>query len=342
MMMLNLTTTFNQTTNASSKLLNDSFKNRPLSSRNAEIFFGIIITQVIIVVLVNSIFLYAVISVKRACYRASDVFMMGLFISYIIYNLAFVTFFKNAQGETIESLFTRIMGILFDFWFFSSLTFVILLSVDRYIAIKQPFFYDTLTWRYTIYSISFGLLLPLAYTLYIQFFEYHILSVDIPILFLFITLTTSNYYVYCEAKRQLATIAVNTVGDKDEHQLRSLRKQRWRSLKICFSMVASTFVLRLPHSTLNIFSTYAPHLFTGNRNTMQWIFYTTVFIENTNAIVDPLLYGCFNHDIRRTLRLKFNTVEHFLERLHCFKYFMKRNRSATNRSSFLSELQTFV
>lgn len=178
---------------------------------------------------------------------------------------------------------------------------LILMTVDRYINIKYPFYYENLPTRKIIFMIvTSWAITVLSVTMYLYFGAdgYHRVVISTFLLGIAtFTLALSNIRIYIIAQSHVK--AIKKYSTDNNNAARRNRITTLKSTYVCFSIIFSFVITWLPlfiHNAMFLLKIYRP----APSKTFTQI---VVRLAMVNSLLDPLLYFCFNKDLKHELKL---------------------------------------
>ena len=181
---------------------------------------------------------------------------------------------------------------------------LILITSDRCINIKFPFEYENIKTKKVILMITCSWVITTIFViLYVEVVTSEYYRVVISTILLGVatfSLTLSNLTIYIIARRHVNAIQMNTTYCDVKK-----RKGILKSTYVCFSFILSFVISWLPlflHNVMALVEEYKPShkkLFTK----------VVVRMAMLNSLLDPLLYICFNRDVKRELKMIFTKMK---------------------------------
>ena len=227
-------------------------------------------------------------------------YLCCLFVSHVIAALVVssitITFYECPDHVWRTLVFVR------EFTTGMELSFTVLLSLERYVAIQKPFVYCRLNVRHGV-----GATLALVGVVVI-FVVWLAVSVTGYAFGLFGTcsgcvfVTYSSYCSYRTIKghcRRISSMTVSTnAKDKNQHRV-TLRKRQVKSLKIC-SMIAITYLCSWVPLSIYTLVTYWQQTFYGNHfsNDLSNVF---IMFGYTNSLMDAFIFFYVSTEARKTI-----------------------------------------
>ena len=174
--------------------------------------------------------------------------------------------------------------------------FTIIQSIERYVAIRKPFFYARLAKFHAILFLSVTSILPLAFCVGRIYTQATLIFGCLITILGGIFISATNIFLYRSVKKQCKEIT-KTIIDRSEQRQKDrrkvMRKRKLRSLKMCI------------YITISYLLTWCPLVVFAIAHVMGWldIYYITAatLIGFSNGIWDVLIYFYFNEKARRVL-----------------------------------------
>nr|XP_047136780.1 D(1)-like dopamine receptor [Hydra vulgaris] len=197
-----------------------------------------------------------------------------------------------------------------------SISNLMLLTIDRVIAVTKPFFYtDKFLNKYVYYFISiswlFAVLDILTFELlatYVEVFHELFYTILHSCLVCFIslgliTLTLSNFFIFVEARRQLHKINALSANQLNHKTLGHAKE--CRLIRITIGLVMVFLICWIPCFVLSL-----RFLLTQNLN---FRFLMSVWIiAVVNYLLNPFIYLCLSHDAKTEFRITFFRLKTFV------------------------------
>ena len=250
--------------------------------------------ELVILSLFNLLALYIMLLNRELRRHFHDYLLMALFVSHLvcaIMNLAFMGMILAKSFEGIDYVWKVRDGTAgFEF------VFTILISIDRYFAIRRPFFYARLRKSHAILFVSLSMIAPILFGIW-RFFSdvvYYIACLIAVLCGVFISI--SSILLYRSVKKQCEGIAKTIVETSDKTRKSSkndLRRRKLKSLKICIYIAASYLFTWIPLITVS-----AVQLLFQFSGLYPFGFQIVGF---SNGIWDVLIYFYFNQRARLKL-----------------------------------------
>ena len=264
----------------------DSFQSLPSFTTILLLLKG----QAGLIMVVNiSIFCFVALN-KTLNKNPSNLFLLSLFLSHIILGISgFIKAFRQSD-YLINIIITSILAGFLS---------LVLVTIDRYVAIKYPFQHQKLT-RFVAITVTFLVVwLPTSITIIylltlnldIKFSQ--ILCVAI-ILIAAMVLISTNIYVYSIARTHIKRIKNINV---ETNQVRNQRRRKQRTMKpiyICATIVFTFLITWMPTLVVNF-------LVILNKLTLKekiMTFTYTIPMASIDCIINPIIYVVFNRQIR--------------------------------------------
>lgn len=223
------------------------------------------------------------------------------------YNLALALLFASHFTTGIALLITSILNLasahdnvvsllelIRDCSISLEINFTILLSFERFIAVRKPFFYAKLTTRHGAAAIGVVLALTAFFTIWRTISTKAYISAFFVAIIGAVLIIVSNFLLYRSVKRQCRQIAA-TIIDKSSKQQndkrQGIRKRELRSLKVCL-FIASSYIL-----------TWVPLIViqTIFQNDDSILFKFLAIVTFTNGIWDVFIFFALNFKARTKL-----------------------------------------
>lgn len=266
-------------------------------------------------ILINTTCLYLVLTDRQLKLKLMNVFLIGLFLSYDL--LSAVDICRSVfafLGYSLRPGYNPLIGGFVRFVFLRiSICFLVLLSIDRYLAVKHPFFYKTLTWKHgTVAAIVNAVLSFVCFVNDIlmekSYYSVYIYVYNALVAIVAIIITALTWSVYKVAKQQQLQISKVTIKDYNKDlETRTAEhrhtKMRVKSMVISLGIVLTFTMFWMP---LWVYSFVSPR--TGNDNMAAKL----LLFSTLDTIVNPVLYIGLNREVRRsfTKRLLNNRVQY--------------------------------
>ena len=183
------------------------------------------------------------------------------------------------------------------------MVFTIFLSLDRFIAIRKPFFYAKLNDKHTTFSVVLFVAVNFAFGVW-YFLERTSANVFALVFVLVgsVFMAVSNTLLYRSVKRQCFNIASTIVHRSSEiqnNELNDLKRRQLKSLTIC-ALIAATFLST--YLPLVLF-TYLRLVFRVGTNTAIYTNMALGAFSYSNGIWDVLIFLHLNRCAKRRLRM---------------------------------------
>ena len=276
------------------------------SGPSAEVYIVLIFTAIVslitlhFTILLNALVMVAVKTTPRlrgtkanillACLAATDL-MVGLTVqpSYI----TMVIFFLEVKGINELCAFERVSGILFNMFCGVSLFHLVLVSVERYLAIKHPFYYDghiTTTRLIIASSIAWILaLLPAIMDFLDISFEFLMVIFDDVIMVCTISvIVICHIIVYIVVRRHEKQIITQQVSLEARQKFAKEKK----ALKTTTVIIITVFLCYSPTISISYFMEAVAV------NVAVIVFFLGVALTLLNSLINPLIYAARNRQFR--------------------------------------------
>ena len=262
----------------------------------------VFLIESLILVALNILAAYVIFTSSRLRSLFNNILLLLLFVAHTVtgvFNLLRCFFVLGwLTGETTSNAIT----ILRDAFTTIEVHFNVLLSMERFFAIRKPFLYARLTRTHAWLSIGVALMLSIVFVINRIFLTN--LAFLVAAMFVFagaIIITISNSLLYRSIQKQCREIAATIVDASNEKKLmrRKLVKDReMKSLKICL-MIAASYLL----TWLVMMSGYTIiEQVVSEKHYTEHLLFIFAIIGFSNGIWDVLIFFHWNSTALRKVR----------------------------------------
>ena len=271
-----------------------------------------LLINAILIVLVNLYVLLLIARKRSHLPSICNIFLFGLLMSHLgagtVSSLMFnVDSAINNSTHEHNGMYERLTLCIYHFCGVSTFCMIILVTIDRLLAIKWPFIYNQLTWKFCAFSISTIMVFPIIFIIFELRIEIHSYNI---ILFCkamtSIVLAFSHHLIYREVKAQFQKISKTIVCDDltlQGEKREKLNQRMVKSTRMCYFIVLSNIIFWIPCSITSVFILNQGNKY-WNEITIQVQCAVYVFL-NVNSIKDPLMYVVLNKSLKDQFLLDF-------------------------------------
>ena len=230
-------------------------------------------------------------NIALACLSTTDL-VVGLLVQPL--HIMHASFLLSGQGNIFYSLNKVLVTVTLTFkCLMVSFTHLILLSAERYIAVRHPFAYESKVTEARIIIASclawiIALLLPLeqpkAEPGFVKIFVVFIL---VPVLLYFPAMIYFNCAVYKEVSRSEKQIAANQVSLEANEKILKNKKAFYTTIVV----LLASFLCHIPRNIF--FAIFVSTRVTERKNTegIETALYLLPLIPVLNSLLNPLIYA---------------------------------------------------
>ena len=265
-----------------------------------DVIFFIFFLENLILVTINILAAYIIITSKRLRSVFNNFLLCLLFITHVttgFFNLVRCIFLL--RWVVVDPKVADAIEITRDSFTALEIHLTILLSMERYLAIRKPFMYARLGKIHASLSISVAVFFSLLFMILRILWNG---SIAIATMFVFagaVAITITNLLLYRSIKRQCREIAATIVDNSNELKLKRkklVKDREMKSLKICL-MIAVSYLL----TWLVLMSGYTV-LQRIKSNRYQNLKFVFAIIGFSNGIWDVMIFFHLNSTARRRIR----------------------------------------
>lgn len=265
----------------------------------------------IIGIVLNGTISFIIMSNRRLRRRKSNKFLLNLLLSDMCVCVSFFCYsVVNISDERMNFDSHMTFAFLISVFMLLSLDNLIVVTLDRLIAVKWSFYYQNklkakhvyvticAAWSITVLYFIILMVVRHSSTILIAFglVHYSFLSV---IIAGFVVMLVTNIIIYVEAKRQLRAISktfVSATLSKTERGKNMQRHKECRLVRISMSMVLSFVIFWLP-SVISCFYMKVQETFLSEE-----YHYVSWCLVSLNYICDPLIYVALSKDVKTEIK----------------------------------------
>ena len=266
----------------------------------------IFILEQLLACFLNGLSIIAILKSKTLRTKFNNLILNFLFISHFINGIVgivtTVLLTEQLPVNVINSLFvTR------DFCYILAFCFTVLLSIDRYIAVRFPFFYQTLSKKYQISSVFVIILFNVVFTVWRGFSKSAFIF-----LMAFTTIgiriaNIANILLFRSVKRQCSAIAATIVLDNTSTQHNRQQQQRnatmrrsLKSLKLCIIVASSLLLVVMPTFVQpSLIKKFVGKKTSDDKTTDKGISMFITIVASSNGLWDVLIFLFINSEARK-------------------------------------------
>ncbi|XP_078344014.1 melanocyte-stimulating hormone receptor-like [Oculina patagonica] len=223
-------------------------------------------------------------NIALACLAATDamvgIFVQPLYISFVITTL---------QGETTSDAcpLQNVAKYSMNFFSFSSLVHLVLMSADRYLAIKQSYSYEHIVTkaRVLVASAIAWIFTTVVLILYFIDRDIFLLIQNSFVVIFMVLIAISSVVVYGEARRHERQIAAQQVSVEAREKF--LKEKR--VLKLTTTIVVSVFSNYLPIISFRIIKNVLKDRV--SIDTIYAVYFSAGSLVLVNSFINPLIYS---------------------------------------------------
>ena len=290
----------------------------PLKSyvqKNIKIFFALDVVPAFMTIIGNSVFLLTLIR-TRSLHKPSNILLGALCISDLLVGLVSRPLYISLLIKMLlgyEMNAELVLAVHFTFILCCGLSFnlAVYISIDRYVAICHPFFYQQFVTckKYTASAIAALVVwLILAFTRCVDYTTNHEYQ---SIIFITISVCSTTTILVCYAKifavmlKQSASVQnMGTLDGQNVEEIRNRKKERTKTYMV--ALVIGFFLLC--YTPLAVFLAYL--IATGASYNSDSVFIARMWVDFfilLNSCVNPVIYCVKSTEIRHACKKIFTT-----------------------------------
>ena len=251
-------------------------------------------------IFLNSVAFGIIVSSRSLRSSFYNVLLSALFMSHLLNGICIVIYISFDLWLEVSQTTYQVAVTSRDCAISLEINFTIVLSFERFIAVRKPFLYAKLTKIHGIASIAVAFGLTTFFTVWRQFSTKAYFSAFIVITSGGIFIIISNFLLYRSVKKQCCQIAATIVDrstQKQNERRNEIRKRQLKSLKICLFIASSYILTWFPLIVVTV----------RNRNTDISLLLRKIFavVSFSNGIWDVLIFFGLNAEARRRLMQRF-------------------------------------
>ena len=219
-----------------------------MSQQNLKILYICFIVEGVLMIIFNLIALRVIIFLKRLKTSFYSLTLALLFAAHLSTGtILLVKAILDLASVYADDM--KLVEAVRDCSISLEVNFTILLSLDRFVAVRKPFFYAKLTTRHGLASIGGAFSLTTFFTIWRTISTKAYISAFFVTIFGAVLIVVSNFLLYRSVKRQCRQIA-STIVDKSSRQQhdkrQDIRNRELRSLKVCLFIAISYILTWVP------------------------------------------------------------------------------------------------
>ena len=282
------------------------------TSNFLDVYNGSTISMCVAGNLLLLVVIYVILKTKRIRKNHSSKFLVSLLFSDLLLSMTVIVVFSETwytyykTNKTMSYMSSAFFRLLATTPLYMSLN-IMLVSIDRLVAIKWPFFYTGTVRSVHVYAIILcGWSLGTVYLVIEYSRPYNKSDVLIEATYsfsavfvlTFITLAIINTEIYIITKRQIKsvhssnTVSRNQIGSSKYKSRKYLNKHEIKAIKVCYGVVISYLVCDCLKLASAIY-------FIVKRQPLELLDIISGYIYILNTIFDPIVYVVINKNIRK-------------------------------------------
>ena len=251
---------------------------------------------------------------QQTAAKLSHVFLVTLFVSHTVSCLNGIPaeIFINQDKRKFDEQFRLVQDIFFvthELIFICEVLTTIAISIDRYVAIRKPFYYQTLTRKNAYYVVMTIVFIATTHSISAFIFDTTYTAISFLVVLGCFAICVCNYRLFREVKRQCILTISNVVSEdltKKRQIKRRIKLRQLRSLRMCLVIVVTFMVLWIPYLVVFILSRIRKELFSDHYFLLKMVEMLAIL----NGIVDVLTFFIMKRQARKMF------VKIFLPCLH--------------------------
>lgn len=243
---------------------------------------------------------------KASVYKKyHNVLLAGLIISHSGNGLSnMIQYILHQASVDVDIL--KVWWLSRDIFYALAISYTLLLSIDRYLAIKKPFYYGTLTSRYILFVNLCAFFVSGTYKTAVVLSPVAF-SMLPPLIFLVtVVLAVVNSVLYWEVKKQCGTIIATSVHEShQQHQLhvKNVKQRQFKTLKMCVVITVTYTLFWTPFVVLaGVYFVYEKEKSVWN---LKRYFGLVALLD---CIVDAIIYMKMNKDVKKEFYKKTSVI----------------------------------
>ncbi|XP_066927859.1 histamine H2 receptor-like [Clytia hemisphaerica] len=177
---------------------------------------------------------------------------------------------------------------------------LMLVTLDRFLAIQFPMLYSRLTTHMLILALFIVWLIPVMFLLATLAIQLSRLAFVIITFSSMVILLLNNILIYGIAKKQvknIKSVLIQTTDRKNTNKINRQSASHHRAFFICAAMVLSYIIAWLPATIYVLYDSLV------EENKVSNVYLNLiVFLAFANSISDPIIYTWFNRKLKKKLK----------------------------------------
>ena len=279
----------------------------------------IFIFESVLIITSNTAVIAIIVKASHLLRKLHNLYLLTLLISHVFVGLTAICLdlelliVENSTHYISPTIFLISKSIHVAIIVYSFVS-VVLVTLDRFLAVKFPFLYEKITKRVFAVSLLVGAILPIS-CLVLSLIGLEEMCYTVFVLASFvvvIVLIVSNGMIYILLKKEYAAITKTIVTNRKDdykHITEKLKKRQCTSVKLCLIIVLSFVICWLP-TAVNI-GIIAIVGYDGHPLKSKVVLIRTIglILSYGNSIIDPITYVLLNRGVRKEIRKSFRNSQ---------------------------------
>ena len=278
----------------------------PMSTLNV-VQHGVIIFIISVSISFSSFIIWLMFVEKRARRRCSNKIFLSLIFAHLVNSVMRLGYACNLlvlgeEGVREKIGDPRILYLIGAISSFTELQHLIWLSIDRFLCIKYPYFYEkyatsknthrliAILWTFVIIRVAVNVSIYVCAEKLVVF-RFLAISVMVTVILGTIWLSISNVIILRVAHRQISSIRNTQPSQKHKSKFKKLHRER-RAAIIC-GMVVINFIITWSPSLVMVFLKYL------HRCICDELTFTAILFIVTGGLANHVIYVAFNAELRK-------------------------------------------